>query len=148
MKKMAQFYQQEIKKQTSKHAQSQMKASITFKNDEANAIDQLREDNQRLNELLRQARDLITTKEEFIVSLSEENQELREELEKWRRPNLIRGSAESSLGYSATADKHPKKESSHEMGHIAERLNLALGSGDKREWDEFEEGSSDDINYS
>ena len=94
---------------------------------------------------------MISTKEELITALTEENQELREEVDKWKRPNLIRGSAESSLGYSATADKHPKKDgSSHEMELIAERLNLALGKGreDKRGWDDFEEGSQDDINYS
>ena len=36
------------------------------------------------------------------------------------------------------------------MELIAERLNLALGKGreDKRGWDDFEEGSQDDINYS
>ncbi len=34
------------------------------------------------------------------------------------------------------------------MGHIAERLNMAIVSGEKQEWDEFEDGSNDDINYS
>jgi hypothetical protein len=40
-------------------------------------------------------------------------------MEKWKRPNPIRGSADSSLGYSMTGEKHLKKELSHEMGHIA-----------------------------
>jgi hypothetical protein len=63
MKKLAQYYQQELKKQTNKFTQSQIKASASLKNDEVNAIDRLKEENHRLSELLRQAKDLISTKE-------------------------------------------------------------------------------------
>lgn len=63
MKKLAQYYQAELKKQTAKLTQNQMKVSASLKTDEANAMDRLKEENQRLSDLLRQAKDLISTKE-------------------------------------------------------------------------------------
>jgi hypothetical protein len=102
-------------------------------------VDDLKRENFRLSELLSQAKCLIITKEELINALNEENQELKEEIDKLKKPFIIRGSAESSLGYSVTADKNPKKDnSSHEMELIAEKLHLALGQGGQRGWDEFE----------
>jgi hypothetical protein len=80
MKKLSLFYQQELKKQTGKIVQSQVKVSTSLKNDESKAIEQLKEENQRLCDLLRQAKDLIATKEDFINSLADENQDLREEI--------------------------------------------------------------------
>jgi hypothetical protein len=63
MKKLAQYYQAELKKQTTRFTQNQMKVSASLKTDESNAMDQLKEENQRLSDLLRQAKDLISTKE-------------------------------------------------------------------------------------
>ena len=61
---------------------------------------------------------------------------MKEEVDKLKKPNFIRNSADSSLGYSATADKHIKKHvSSADMDLIAEKLKLGQSKhGEQRQW--------------
>lgn len=74
-------------------------------------------ENTNLSSLLAQATSLLDIKEELIGSLNEENHELREEVEKLKKGGPIRGSADSSLGYSAIGEKYGKKDSV-ELGKV------------------------------
>jgi hypothetical protein len=65
-------------------------------------------------------------------------------VERLKKGGHIRGSADSSLGYSAIGEKYGKKDSA-ELGKI---IHEDVELGEKREFEEFEEQRSEDINYS